>query len=177
MEAVLKKYFWLVRGAGVALVVAFAASALVNATLSKQLLAPAIDEEEGEGDETGDEDEDEDEAAERQQRMLDSLSGITTDTTASRKRNAADAVVSGSIFCPTCAPEPEVVENPSTSMAGPVRPGDTGGVLQPRSARGLSRPSRRASRRGRPVRRSRLRRDRPGSTRSCSRPRRRAGRR
>ncbi|MCA9696584.1 MAG: hypothetical protein KC431_03580 [Myxococcales bacterium] len=124
MEAVLKKYFWLVRGAGVALVVAFAASALVNATLSKQLLAPAIDEEEGEGDETGDEDEDEDEAAERQQRMLDSLSGITTDTTASRKRNAADAVVSGSIFCPTCAPEPEVVENPSTSMAGPVRPGE-----------------------------------------------------
>lgn len=121
MEALLKKYFWLVKLVGVAIVVIFAASAGVNLFVSKLALEPAGEAiaEQDEAEEL-DEEEEEEELRERQAKMLDALSG---DTTASRKETIAGLVVSGNIFCPTCAPAPEV--EPEIGVAGaPVRPGE-----------------------------------------------------
>ena len=124
METLLKKYFWVAKLAGAALVILFAASASVTMFGSRLLLGPAgesIDED----DEPGllDDDDDEEESpAERQMRLLGAMTG-NSDTTRSRKENLAKLLVSGNIFCPTCAPEPE--ESPDVStMGGPVRPGE-----------------------------------------------------
>ena len=126
MEALLKPYFWLVKLAGVALVVVFAASAGVNMFVSKLALEPA-GEALADGDEPSedeDEDEDEDEIRQRQAQMLDKLSGTATAGKSDVER-AADIVNGGSIFCPTCAPEPEEDPAAATSaLAGPVRPGE-----------------------------------------------------
>ncbi|PRQ08334.1 type II secretion system protein GspC [Enhygromyxa salina] len=128
MENLLKKYFWLIKLVGVAIAVIFAASAGVNMVVSKLALEPAgetIAEESGETEgETEGDDEDEDELRARQARMLDSLAGVS-DTTASRKQAVANMVVTGNIFCPTCAPEPELDEDDDpSSLSGPVRPGE-----------------------------------------------------
>jgi general secretion pathway protein C len=130
MEALLKKYFWLVKLTGVAVVVVFAASAGVNLFVSKLALEPAS-EGLAAGDEPSedvDEEDDEDELRERQAQMLDRLSGAGT-AGKSHVQRAADIVNSGSIFCPTCAPEPELAAelDPSastTALSGPVRPGE-----------------------------------------------------
>ncbi|KIG18535.1 General secretion pathway protein C [Enhygromyxa salina] len=128
MENLLKKYFWLIKLVGVGVAVIFAASAGVNMVVSKLALEPAgetIAEQAGETEgETEGEDEDEDELRARQARMMDSLAGVS-DTTASRKAAAANMVVTGNIFCPTCAPEPEPDEDDeSSSLSGPLRPGE-----------------------------------------------------
>jgi general secretion pathway protein C len=133
MEALLKKYFWLVKLTGVAIVVVFAASAGVNLFVSKLALEPASEDlaasEEPDEDEDEDEDE-EDELRERQAQMLDKLSNGGSSGKSNVER-AADIVNSGSIFCPTCTPpEPEFaagIDDPSattSALAGPVRPGE-----------------------------------------------------
>ena len=125
METLVKKYFWVVKLAGASLVILFAASAIVNMFASKLLLAPAgeaIDEDDEPGLLDDDDDEEDDAAAQRQARMLERLTG-TADTTRSRKEAVAKMLVSGNIFCPTCAPAPEVAAE-ETSMGGPVRPGE-----------------------------------------------------
>lgn len=126
MEALLKKYFWLIKLVGVAIVVVFAASAGVNMFVSKALLAPA-GERVAEGDEPSEEDEDEDDeddVRQRQAAMLDKLSGSATGGKSDVER-AADVVLAGSIFCPTCAPEPAPDAASSVpGTAGPVRPGE-----------------------------------------------------
>jgi general secretion pathway protein C len=105
MEAVLKKYFWVVKATGVGVVVMFAASAGVNMFVSKLALEPAGEAVTDKTDEDElDEEEEEEEIRERQAKMLDTLSG---DTTKSRKDAVANLVVTGNIFCPTCAPQPE----------------------------------------------------------------------
>lgn len=124
MENLLKKYFWLIKLVGVAIAVIFAASAAVNLVISKLALEPAgeaIAEEEGEteGETEG---VDEDEIRARQAKMLDSIAGVT-DTTSSRKQAIANMLVTGNIFCPTCAPEPELEADPS-ALSGPLRPGE-----------------------------------------------------
>ncbi|EDM81072.1 general secretion pathway protein C [Plesiocystis pacifica SIR-1] len=129
MEATLKKYFWLIKLAGVAAVVFFAASAGVNMFGSKFLLKPAgeaIAEGAGEGEEGEEDGEDpQDAARKRQQAMLDRLHGGGT-TVKSMKEGVAKRITDGRMFCPTC--EPEVSEEEAAadpmSMSGPVRPGE-----------------------------------------------------
>ena len=125
MEALLKKYFWLIKLIGVGVVVIFAASAGVNMFVSRILFEPAGDDV-ADGDDLADEDEDEDEddIRQRQAQMLDKLSGSSA-AGKSEVERAADIVVSGSIFCPTCAPEPELDAAAATSaLSGPIRPGE-----------------------------------------------------
>jgi type II secretion system protein C len=125
MEVLLKKYFWLIKMIGVAIVVVFAASAGVNMFVSKLALEPAGETiAEADDDEAEDEEEEED-IRERQARMMDTLAG---DTTKSRKEAVANLVVSGNIFCPTCAPEPAPgQEQTPVSMPG-MAPGPAGTV-------------------------------------------------
>lgn len=118
MEVLLKKYFWLVKMAGVAVVVIFAASAGVNMFVSKLALEPAGETIVDKSDEDElDEEEEEVEIRERQSRMLDTLAG---DTTKSRKEAVARLLVGANMFCPGCAaPEPEPgQQSPTTSMPG-----------------------------------------------------------
>ena len=91
--------------------------------MSKILLEPAgetIAEQEAEADE---EDEEEDELRQRQAKMISSLTG-TGDTTKSRKEAVANMLVTGNIFCPTCAPPVEEASPEATLNGGPLRPGE-----------------------------------------------------
>ncbi len=121
MEAVLKKYFWLIKLIGVAIVIAFAASAAITFGLSRVLLEPAGEVIEAKVEPEPKEDEDDDARA-RQARMLEALAG--QDMGKTPKQRAAESVVKGSIFCPACVPEPTEEEATATSLAGPVRPGE-----------------------------------------------------
>ncbi len=131
MEALFKKYFWLIKLLGICVVVGFIASAAVNSIGSRKLLEPATEagSAELEQDEAGETegDEDEEDTRERQSKMLEKLSGTPSSST-QRKTAAADAVVAGSIFCPTCmppAPTPEQLAAAApTSTGAPVRPGE-----------------------------------------------------
>lgn len=124
MEALLKKYFWLIKLIGVGIVVIFAASAGVNMFVSKALLAPAGEQVADEDQPEDVEDEDEEEIRQRQAEMLEKLSG-SAPVGKSDVDRAAEIVLAGSIFCPTCAPEPAVDPTAAASgTAGPVRPGE-----------------------------------------------------
>lgn len=113
MEVLLKKYFWLVKMAGIAIVVIFAASAGVNMFVSKLALEPAGETIVDKVDEDDLDEEEEEDIRERQSRMLDTLSG---DTTKSRKDAVAKLLVTANMFCPSCtAPEPEPSTTPSTT--------------------------------------------------------------
>ncbi len=127
MEALFKKYFWLFKLLGVALVVGFAASAIANSVLSRELLAPAdeIAKNEGDKDEGETEGDPEDEVSMSQTKVLEKLSNGAANSAQQRKDRMVEAVVAGSIFCPTCAPPP-----PATSTAS--QPGTTSGTAPPR---------------------------------------------
>jgi hypothetical protein len=117
MEVLLKKYFWLVKMAGVAVVVIFAASAGVNMFVSKLALEPAGEtiDDKADSDEL-DEEEEEEDIRERQARMLDTLAG---DTTKSRKEAVAKLLVAANMFCPGCvAPVPEPGQEPAAGVPG-----------------------------------------------------------
>ncbi|MFO7564671.1 MAG: type II secretion system protein GspC [Enhygromyxa sp.] len=128
MEALLKKYFWLIKLLGVALVVVFAASAGVNMFVSKALLEPATERVAAADEPDEDEDEDEDDIRQRQAEMLEKLSGGAGGPGKSAVERAAETVLGGSIFCPTCAPEPEELavspEAAAAGLSGPLRPGE-----------------------------------------------------
>jgi type II secretion system protein C len=119
MEVLLKKYFWLIKMAGVAVVVIFAASAGVNMFVSKLALEPAGETIVDKSDEDElDEEEEEEDIRERQSRMLDTLAG---DTTKSRKDAVAKLLVGANMFCPGCVapvPEPGQTSPTATSMPG-----------------------------------------------------------
>jgi type II secretion system protein C len=130
MEALLKKYFWLIKLIGVGIVVLFAASALVNSVISKMLLEPA-GEPLVESDEPDifEEDDDEDDPRQKQAEMLEKLSGTAPPPGKSDVQRAAESVLAGSIFCPTCVQEEAATPGMDTSAAvaglsGPVRPGE-----------------------------------------------------
>jgi general secretion pathway protein C len=130
MEVLLKKYFWLIKMAGIAVVVIFAASAGVNMFVSKLALEPAGETivDKSDSDDL-DEDDEEEDIRERQNRMLDTLSG---DTTKSRKDGVAKLLVGANMFCPSCtAPEPEVGLDPTmgTPGMGPVPHGSVASRL------------------------------------------------
>jgi type II secretion system protein C len=130
MEALLKKYFWLIKLIGVGLVVIFAASAMVNAFASKMLLEPA-GEPLVEADEPDifEDDDDEEDTRQKQAEMLEKLSGSAPPPGKSDVQRAAESVLAGSIFCPTCVQEaaPDGGTDPNAAVAGlsaPIRPGE-----------------------------------------------------
>ncbi|MCA9713903.1 MAG: hypothetical protein H6713_39645 [Myxococcales bacterium] len=110
MEALFKKYFWVVKALGLVAIAGLASSTAVNFVAPGYLLdvgdAADGDDEEGDTDGDGDEEEGEDEdliakqkkrqAAARKQRATGGNAGT---------REAAQVLTAMNIFCPTCQPE------------------------------------------------------------------------
>ncbi len=134
MEALFKKYFWLIKLAGVAIIVAFAASAFTTSMISRQALAPAGEDAMAKADKDSDEGETEGEgegedSSMSQSKMLEKLSTGVSNTGQQRKQRMVDSVVAGSIFCPTCT-SPEVEAAVAASM--PSIPGSLSSTAPPR---------------------------------------------
>lgn len=117
MEALFKKYFWVVKALGIAAASGLAASAIVTQVGTRMMLDvsesgaspdPAVDE----GDE---EDEDEDRGLSFGDRPFGSSAGSGR---ATAKNRTAEEIQKRNIFCPTCAPEEQVAVLPGND--GPV---------------------------------------------------------
>jgi type II secretion system protein C len=142
MEALFKKYFWVVKTLGIAAACGLAASAVTTQVGARLLFdsegsegpAAAADGDEAEGDDEGD-----DEDAVKKAKGLgftdEMLSGVTAspDTTKAKdKQRVGERIRKHNVFCPTCVPVTPVGEEAAPGV-GPVdasgRP--TGPVLQP----------------------------------------------
>lgn len=118
IETVFKKYFWVIRGLGLAAIVAFAASAFstqlgVSCVLVEEdsnLVAEDVPDPEEE------EEEDPDDAKKNDAFMKKALGSMTS---GGSKDNVAEGIVKHNLFCPTCAPVEEV--DPTNQ---PLRPGE-----------------------------------------------------
>lgn len=129
MEAFFKKYLWVIRFAGIAIVVAFAGSAVVTmigarVVMGDDAVASLRDAAADEAGEEGDED-DEDDAAANAALTANVLSGDAR-SRAKAKTNTAEDVVARNIFCPTCQPVEETDVAPED---GPIRPGEIKSTL------------------------------------------------
>lgn len=128
MEALLKKYMWLIKLVAVSAVVVFAASAGTNLLGSRLLLKPADEPALVDNKKPAD---DERDSRRRQADLMGQLaSGGTTGGSAGRKQSVADAVLAGNIFCPTCAPVEPVAPTaaggaPGSPAAGPLSAGES----------------------------------------------------
>jgi general secretion pathway protein C len=116
MEALFKKYFWVIRLVGLAAVVAFAASAMstqvgVSCLFVDDATTLGQAEEDPE-DEDGEEDPSKNDAF-----MRSALNSMGSG--GGNKDSVAENIVKNNPFCPTCAP----VE-PTEQGSGPVRPGE-----------------------------------------------------
>lgn len=138
MEALLKKNLWLIKLAGVAVVVGFAASAVSTSVISEQAFAPASEaaSEDKDQDEAGDEtggDEDDENAPMSQAKVLDKLSHGASNNARQKKQRTIEAIAAGSIFCPTCTIEvpvmPGATPTEQTSPTAPLRPGEIASKL------------------------------------------------
>ena len=109
MEALLKKYFWVLKGAGLTAVVALAASTLTAYVGASYLYVdPAAERPagEGEGESEGAADDEEDERP--------AAAGAATTPRATAKRGRGDSeraktmttLIGANLFCPSCAPPP-----------------------------------------------------------------------
>jgi type II secretion system protein C len=138
MEALFKKYFWVVKTLGIATACGLAASAVstqVGASLLFDAEVQVTDAPEGED---GGEDEDEDEDGLKKPKGLaftDEAFGVDADKDKAKdKERVGDRIRKHNLFCPTCVPATPVDENGQPlAETGPVdalgRP--TGPVIQP----------------------------------------------
>lgn len=122
MEALFKKYFWVVQGIGLAVIAGLAASAVVTQLGTMYALDTAGATDEVDGDTEGDDDED---ASRPTKRRLNASSSFNrASTLASAKRKTAEDVQKHNVFCPTCVPE---VETPTVDTPVPFG-GDPEGI-------------------------------------------------
>ncbi len=126
MEALFKKYFWVIKTLGIAAATGLAASAITTQLGTNFLLDadPAADEAGGEDE---DEDEDEDGKAKPKKPKKGSLKfGSDPFGAMNAKKDAkdriAEKVMARNIFCPTCVPLTPEGEEPLTS-SGPMEQG------------------------------------------------------
>ncbi len=117
METVFKKYFWAIRLVGIAVVIAFAASATstqlgVSCVLTEDDALASAD---GEEDEDAEEDEEDKGNEAFMRKAIGSMS-----SGGGNKDGLAEAVVEQNFFCPSCAPVDES-EQPADA---PLRPGE-----------------------------------------------------
>jgi len=137
MEALFRKYFWVIKTLGIATACGLAASAVTTQLGSRLLFeSPAEEGDEGEGEGEGDsdgEDEDEDGPVKRRGFSFDdSALGASTSSSKSRaKGRVGEQIQKHNVFCPTCVPEvPEAAEpaalDPTGRPTGPlIQPGET----------------------------------------------------
>ncbi|MBL4687514.1 MAG: hypothetical protein JKY37_23160 [Nannocystaceae bacterium] len=128
MEALFKKYFWVLQTLGIAAATGLAASAVTTQLGTNFLLdvgVAAEPDEDDDGDE--DEDEDEDDAKAKAKSKRSSLKfGSNPFGAMTAKKDAkdrtAEKVMARNVFCPTCLPPVPEGEEPVTS-SGPMEPG------------------------------------------------------
>ncbi len=105
MEALFKKYFWVVQGIGLAVIAGLAASAVVTqlGTMYALDTAPAGSDE-GEGDTDGEEDDEEGKSALKKPTRRKTTPSARGSTLAAAKRKTAEDVQKHNVFCPSCVP-------------------------------------------------------------------------
>ena len=124
MEALFKKYFWVVQGLGLAIIAGLAASAVVTQLGTLYALDTTSGASDEEGDTDGEEDEDEDDPRSKRRSSSSAASAFNRQSSlAATKRKTAEDVGKYNIFCPTCVP---VVETPAADA--PVDLGRPDGI-------------------------------------------------
>lgn len=127
MEAIFKKYFWVVKLVGIAAASGLAASAVATQLGTSMALSVAgsSEDEEGEEGEEGEEDEEDEDSPNPFATKRSSLGGAGR-SVATAKRKTADEIQARNIFCPTCVPEDAPVIVPGQADAGTpgLRPGE-----------------------------------------------------
>ncbi len=116
MEALFKKYFWVVQGIGLAVIAGLAASAVVTQLGTMFALDTNVSGSDEDGDTDGEDDEDED-APPKKRRPSSSSKFNQASTLASAKRKTSEDVQKHNIFCPSCVP---VVETPLAEVPAPL---------------------------------------------------------
>ncbi len=106
MEALFKKYFWVVQGIGLAVIAGLAASAVVTQLGTAYALDVSTADDEESGDTDGEDDEDGDDAAKKKRKSTSFGSSAfnKASSLASTKRKTAEDVQKHNVFCPTCVP-------------------------------------------------------------------------
>ncbi len=138
MEALFKKYFWVVKTLGIATACGLAASAVTTQVGARLLFDQAEAEDENDsdaGDEGGDEGSDEDEGGLTSKKpkgfaFTDEAFGVTANATkAKEKERVGERIRKRNVFCPTCVPEEPVAESEVGLVDASGRP--TGPLIQP----------------------------------------------
>ena len=133
MEALFKKYFWVIKTLGIATACGLAASAVTTQLGARVLFDPAeASEGEGEGESDGeDEDEDEDGKSKSKRKGFSfddsALAGRGSGSKSRDKERVGEQIRKHNIFCPTCVP---VVEPPPEAAGGRTG-GHAAGVAHP----------------------------------------------
>lgn len=138
MEALFKKYFWVVKTLGIAAACGLAASAVTTQVGARLLFDPAGDDAaptSTEGEDAAESDEDEDDGAAKKTKSFsftDDAFGVSADSSKAKdKERVGDRIRKHNVFCPTCmpvTPEPEA-EDGAGLVDASGRP--TGPVLSP----------------------------------------------
>ncbi|MCA9710034.1 MAG: dicarboxylate/amino acid:cation symporter [Myxococcales bacterium] len=136
MEALFKKYFWVIKTLGIATACGLAASAVTTQLGARVLFESSDDDgEDTDGDTDGDEDEDDEDGdakAKRRGFSFDESALVGSNPKAQAKDRVGEQIRKHNIFCPSCAPEvPETPEAGGLDEAG--RP--TGPLIQPGETR------------------------------------------
>lgn len=129
MEAIFKKYFWVVKLVGIAAASGLAASAVATQLGTSMALGvggASADEEGEEGEEGEEDEEDEDSPNPFAAKPRSSLGGAGR-SVATAKRKTAENITARNIFCPTCVPEeaaPVIVPGQADAGTPGLRPGE-----------------------------------------------------
>ncbi|MEX1365091.1 MAG: type II secretion system protein GspC [Nannocystaceae bacterium] len=136
MEALFKKYFWVIKTLGIAAACGLAASAVTTQVGSHLLLESQADADE-EGDDEGDsdgleeDDEDDDKAKPKGFSFDQDAFGVTSSSARARaKEQVSSEIRKRNIFCPGCVPEGEEPEA-STDPGATVAADGSGSLLEP----------------------------------------------
>jgi general secretion pathway protein C len=132
MEALFKKYFWVLKALGIVLASGLAASAVTTQIGTRFVLTTgqaAADKEDA--DEEGDDDDDDEAEGRRPSpNPFRGAARTSTDMQAVNKQRVAEDIRKRNIFCPTC--EPEVPEDEEGSaVVTPTYDGETVAGIQP----------------------------------------------
>jgi len=132
MEALFRKYFWVIKTLGIAASCGLAASAVTTQIGSRYLFESSASDEEGETDgETDGEGDDEDEGGDKKRKGFsfgDDSFGVSSPGEKSRaKDRVGEQIRKHNVFCPSCAPVQEVAAEGNDGVDG--RP--TGPLIAP----------------------------------------------
>ncbi|MCX4242947.1 type II secretion system protein GspC [Paraliomyxa miuraensis] len=141
MEALFKKYFWVIKTLGIAVACGLAASAVttqIGASMLFDAEADDEDEADSDGEDDGEDDGDEDGATKSKTKTSksrgfrfdeDAFGGSSTTSKSKDKERVGERIRKHNVFCPTCAPPAEEVPVADAGLDDSGRP--TGPLLSP----------------------------------------------